>query len=1135
MKKLLPAFLFFALINTYGQYNESAPWVSSEQNKTTPSKTSFNDLSVSFNDYWKGKEHNKKGIGFKPFKRWENHWQHYVMKDGAIATPNIIWKAWEQKQNMAKSSVSNWVSKGPFTTAQKQGQGRINTFIIDPNNPNTFYVGAPSGGLWKSTDAGGSWTPLTDQLPQIGISGIAIDPKNSNIIYIATGDDDARDTYSVGVLKSIDAGKTWNKTGLEFSEVNGISNEIYIHPENSNILWVSTNFGLFKTIDAGVNWTEVITFGIVDFKLKPNDPNTIYAVSNAVFLKSTDGGDSFIRVSEGLPEQNPDDSNEKVSRLVVEVSPADPEVVYVLGCKQDYSFKGLYKSTDSGTSFTKTGQEDNFFDGAQAWYDLALTVSPVDANIVLVGEIAVWGSTDGGDSFERKTYGYTNDPVAYIHVDQHFLRYFNNKLYVGNDGGIYESSDNGDTYKDLTETLNISQYYKIGTGRNSINNISGGLQDNGGFGFSNNTWYEYHGGDGMGSVIDRNDTNIYYGFVQFGGSLNVTYNGGATPGGVIARAPSAEVGSGDDGGNWVTPLETDTEGNIYAGYSKLYKLVDGAWTALSGDVFGGDLTNVAVSTLDNQVIYVSRSNKLYKSIDGGITFEEIPFSFPNNISSIDINNQNSEIIYLSSGGSSGGNISRVSEFGRDWQAFKSTDAGANWVDITGNLPNEPQLVIKHQNQSPNNDLYIGTTIGVYHTNDNMTEWEVFDTNLPNVPITDMEINSEEGIITVGTYGRGVWQSPIEVVKVNTDISLLEIISNNSIQCDGISPVITVKNNGSSAFNTFDVNYDVDEVAYTYTYNGALNPGQTKTIELPANDEITFGDHSIKVETVLINDAFETNNILQGKFSTNYSGSGQYINTFGDVNPDTWIDQGIWEKSSPIAEKFGGVFDKYYVTNARRNYQDETTAYLYSPCYDLSRLQNPVLKFDMVFDIEKDWDVLYMEYSVDNGKSWDILGTANDPNWYNSDFIDPSRPITVGKQWTGTDLTVKEYSYALDQLNQESNIVFRFVFLSDQAENGEGAGIDNFSIAASAVLASDDFSKHNFKLYPNPSSSVFYIQRPGSEEMRVSVYDITGRLVKEKNGINTSRYGLDLSDMSSGLYFLKIIEGNQQLSTRILKQ
>ena len=1136
MKKILLLLILFVGFNSFAQYNEMAPWMNSEAQKAANSKTEFKDLSTAFNAYWKDKDATKKGVGFKPFKRWENHWQHYVMADGKIAAPSVMWKAWEQKQSMVKSDVSNWVSKGPFTTKNKgrfsPGQGRVNTFIIDPNNDRTFYVGAPSGGLWKSTDAGVNWTPLSDKLPQIGVSGIAIDPNDSKIIYIATGDDDANDTYSVGVLKSTDGGNTWNKTGLDFSTLaGGISNEIYIHPENSNILWVSTNRGFYKTIDAGVTWEKTITDNIADFKLKPNDPNTIFAVSSRKFFKSTDAGDTFTVISNGLPDGDAS-GDERPRRQVLDISPANPELVYVLSIKQDASFLGLFKSTDGGDNFVKTGgiRDPIEFDSAQGWYDLALTVSPVDENMVFIGEIAVWKSTDGGDSFDRKSYGYTNETVDDMHVDQHFLRYFNNKLYVGNDGGIYESDDDGESFDDLTENLNISQYYKISTGRNSANNIAGGLQDNGGFGYSNNSWKWYHGGDGMEGLVDRNDPNVYYGFLQNGGTLFISYDASETEASLRIPAPSGEDGS------WVTPLTTDTFGNIYAGYSRLYTLIDNSWTALSEDVFGGNLRSVAVAASDNQIIYVSRQNVLFKSIDGGITFEEINFSFANNISSIEINQQNSDIIYLSSGGSSGGNISNAAIIGNDWKAYKSIDGGASWVDITLNLPTEPQFVIKRQDQSPINDLYIGTTVGVYHINDDMTEWEVFDTNLPNVPISDLEINTEEGVITAGTYGRGVWQSPIEVVKIATDISLQAINSNRTVQCEGAGPVITVKNNGLNSFNSFDVNYSIDDVPYTYAYNGQINSGQIKEINLPAVDNLALGKHSLTVETVLVGDAFKTNNILSASFDTNQSGSAQYVNTFGDVNPDNWlVDDNLWKKDSPINTKFNGVLTKYYTTNPRGNYTDETTDFLYSPCYDLSNLQNPVLKFDMVFDIELNWDVLFMEYSIDNGTSWDVLGDANDPDWYNSDFQDPGRVLTIGKQWTGTDLTVKEYRYDLNALNNESSIIFRFVFKSDQAENGEGVGIDNFIIDASAILAVDDFSKANFKLYPNPSSSVFYIQRPGIESMSVSVYDVTGRMILETKGIVESNYALDLSKASSGLYFLKVTEGNKLLSTSILKQ
>jgi len=1128
MNRILLFILFiFITYHSNSQYNESAPWVSSSFKKSSNTKITLEEQSQAFNTYWKGKDFTKKGSGHKPFKRWENHWKDYLLENGTIATPEALWKSWEQKKSLIKNKISDWVSIGPYTTNVKSGQGRINTFIIDPNNPNIFYVGAPSGGIWKSTDAGNNWTPLSDHLPQIGVSGIAIDPANSDIIYISTGDDDARDTYSIGVLKSIDGGVSWNTTGLTLGSTSATSNEIYIHPNNSNIIWVATSQGFYKSTDAGDNWSRIISGNIKDFKLKPGDPNTIYAVSTSKFYKSTDSGDSFSVITSGLPESNPTDSDDKPSRFAVEVTPADPEIVYVLSAKQDQSFQGLYKSVNSGDNFTQTAEKDDIFTPSkQAWYDMALTVSPTNANIVFVGVLDIWRSDNGGDNFTQKNRWWDSSEASYTHADIHFLRYFNNKLYAGTDGGIYESSNNADSFTDLTEGLNISQYYRISVAKNTASNIAGGLQDNGGFGYSNNTWHNYHGGDGMDNVVDPNDKNKYYGFTQYGGSLNISHDGGATDGGNITSAPSSETGTDDSGGNWITPLTANNEGVLYSGYSKLYKLHNNSWEEVTTSSFLNDIDNISIANTNSEIIYISLSNILHKSTDGGVTFIQNSFTFPSSISSIDINNHNENIIYITNSGFYG-------------EVFKSVDGGENWIDITNNLPDEPKLVIKHQTHSLDNDLFVGTSLGVYHINDNMSEWEVYDTNLPNVPIRDIEFNLEDKKIIVATYGRGVWQSPIEVKKADIDISLVEINSNNSTQCDGVTPKITIKNNGNNSFNSIDINYFINNEPFQFNYNGDIASDETKEIELPNHDQLELGSHELKVEVTVNNDTFSDNNILKGSFSTNESSIGQYINTFGDVNPDEWISYNLgstnilWVKTSPIGTKFDNAFDKAYITNSRSNYSDKTTAYLVSPCYDLTQMENPLLKFDMAFDIEKDWDVLYMEYTLNSGQSWNILGTANDPNWYNSDFINPERPITVGKQWTGTDLTVKEYNYNLAGFTNEANIIFRFVFKSDEAENHQGAIIDNFVIDATAILAVKDNTLNNFKIYPNPSSATFNIQRQTSSEMQVSVYDITGKLVFEDKNILMTHYALDLSKVSKGLYFLKINEGNKQATRRIM--
>lgn len=1126
MKRIFTLFILLVFFQSIAQYNENAPWIKNNNvKKLTSSKGNFEDLSISFNNYWKNKDFSKKGSGYKPFKRWENHWKNYVLNDGSIATPQLTWEAWEKRQILAKAgnNSSNWKSIGPYTTNIKTGQGRINTFIIDPNNPTIYYVGAPSGGLWKSTDSGINWTPLTDYLPQIGVSGIAIDSKNSNIIYIATGDDDALDTYSIGVLKSTDAGITWNKTGLDFSNSHSISNEIYVHPTNSNIIWVSTNEGLFKSTNAGVNWSKKLTGNILDFKLKPGDPNTIYAVGNAYFYRSINGGDNFeIISSSNLPIKG------SSSRMTIDVTKANPEVVYLLSAKTDNAFQGVYVSKDGGTTFTKTLEEQDIFGGSkQAWYDMALTVSPTNADLVFVGTLDIWCSSNGGDNFLQKNYWYDYTQAAYTHADIHFLRFFNNKLYAGTDGGIYESSNNADSFVDLTENLNISQYYKIATAKNTSSNIVGGLQDNGGFAFNDNIWNNYHGGDGMDCAIDPSNEKINYGFTQFGSSLNVTYNGGTTEGGTIAYAPSDEVnGSEDSGGNWVTPLITNKNGVLYSGYSKLYKLNNNIWEAVSSDVFGGDLDNIEIAPSNNNIMYVSKSKNLFKSIDGGVTFNPIAKNFSYFISSIAINNQNSAIVYVTISGFAG-------------KVYQSSDDGENWIDITKNLPTEPKLVIKHQSQSLVNDLYIGTSLGVYHINDNLTEWEIFDNNLPNVPIQDLEINIEDKTITAGTYGRGVWQSNIEITKANNDISLLKINSNNTINCNGITPKITIKNNGLNTFNKVIFNYKIDDESFSYTYNEIVNPDELKEIELPNNNTIDTGDHSLQVEAIILNDTFAENNQLNSNFTTNISSEGQYINTFGDVNPDEWLTNNVgnttklWERGLATSKLFTGKFDNSFITNPSGNYTDETTSYLVTPCYDLSQMENPILKFDMVFDIENEWDVLYMEYTLDNGATWEILGSANDPNWYNSNFIDAKRPITVGKQWTGSDTTVKEYSYNLFALSTSTSILFRFVFASDQAENGEGVSIDNFTIDATALLAVENLEETNFIIYPNPSKAIFNIQRKSSESMHLSVYDITGKTVHVEKNINTSFYQLNLSNLTQGIYFIRIVEGNKQITKRLI--
>lgn len=717
------------------QFNQDAPWMS-EIKKTKSSNLTMMDQTEAFNTYWKTRDHTKKGSGYKPFMRWQEYWKNTLQTDGTIPPPKFLWDAWEQKQNMAaattrKMAIPDWAPMGPFdhdkATSWSAGQGRVNVAIVDPNNANIFYAGAPAGGLWKSTDSGANWIPLTDHLPQIGVSGIAIDPNNSNIIYISTGDDDASDSYGIGVLKSTDAGLTWNKTGLEFTNTSTKGNDIYVDPLNSNTLWVATNIGVYKTINAGTTWTRTLIGDIKDIKLKPGNSNIVYATTRFAFYKSTNAGDTFVKVSTGLPTSS--------GRLAIDVTPAAPDYVYVLSAKTDNSFQGVYRSTDSGDSFTKRQETFNIFEGTQAWYDMALAVSDVDPNTVFVGVLNIWKSTNGGDSFTKVNRWDRPHEVTYTHADIHFLRYYNGRLFCGSDGGFYLSENDGGSFTDHTKGMQIGQFYRISVAENNDSHrLVGGLQDNGGYALRNSKWYNYFGADGMDCAVSGNNANTYHGFLQNGRFLYTTKDRGADR---FIQTTGPELG------NWVTPLVSNKNGILYAGYRHFYKIENNIFVKQSSFNFNSNISHIEIDPNNESIIYAAVSNLLYKSTDNGVNWG-LAYTFPNVITSIEVHNNDSNIIYTTISGSTGG-------------VFISSDQSTSFTNISSGLPSEAKLIVRHQKGSES--IYVGTYLGVYHKNGD-GPWENYSNGLPNVAVRDLEVNLKDKVLLAGTYGRGIWKVPL---------------------------------------------------------------------------------------------------------------------------------------------------------------------------------------------------------------------------------------------------------------------------------------------------------------------------------------------------------------------------------------
>ncbi len=1117
---ILPFFVLGQVISPTNPYTKN--FVSVKQKQTGFAKQSaqqqspkLSDIENAFDIYWKDKDYSKKGSGYKPFKRWANHWQDYLQQDGTIAPPAVLWEAWERKQDaeaqqtlfgVPDNSVINWSNPGPAVVTNSSvsisGQGRLNTIIKDPNNPLTLYVGSPAGGIWKSTDDGTNWTPLSDNLPQIGVSGIAIDPTDSNIIYIATGDDDAGDSYSVGVMKSTDAGQTWNTTGLTYLYTNyETTNEIFIDPTNNNHIWVASTEGLQKSEDGGDTWTIKQGGNIVDFRLHPNYYNNsiIYAVgynnNESKFYRSEDKGETFVEIS-----SIPTDSN----RIILETTLAAPEKVYVLSAYDNgdgtyegrNSFQGVYVSDDAGLNFNKTAESDDIFGSGQSWYDMALTVSDTDPDVVFVGVLNIWRSTDGGDDFTQIN-SWSQRTNSFTHADIHFMRYFDGVLYAGTDGGIYRSADDGVNFEDLSNTLSIAQIYTVSTSRPDSSKLAGGLQDCGGFALSGSNWNSYHGGDGMGTAVDPFEENTYYGMTQYGGSLSRTTTGG--DGGWSSRE---FIASGPVKGEWVTPLEFAKSGDLYAGYDQLYVLNGGLWKQLSNHDFGHNLRLLTIDPININNIYVATEYNVYKSTDGGVTFTNI-LQTDYYVRDIEIHKTNNNQVWVLSSGT----------------VYSSADQGQNFTSESTGL--EWARTISHQQYSPDDSLYLGTILGVYYTDNQVNGWHSISSSLPNVKVSDMEINPYDNILTVSTYGRGIWQTPIPAVtRPNYDLDLVQISSGigSDFRCENDFKLsFDVYNNGTSSISTFSSETILNGQSQgVENWSGNLAPGQKITITPSLQQSINFGDNSLSIslynssETLIINNVGTVNfEVLDPPNSY-----GQVNTTYlFESNEDDWLIVGdpVWEKGVPTGTSLNQVNSgtTAYATNLEGNHPDKSSSSLVSPCYDLSQLESGTIGFYLAYELETGYDFINFQYSTDNGQNW----------------------LTIEK-FNGFDSELKEYTYDLNQSMFSENITFRFYMISDTYQNEEGAVIDDFFINGTLSTIDNDFIP-SVTIYPNPTNGLFTINTNGQFELKkIKIFSLESKLIYEEEVVNNSMYQVDFNP-PKGIYFVELSTSDQRKIIRKL--
>ncbi len=755
-----------------------------------------------------GKKADEFEADFEPysiFNRWFNFMAPRVYPTGERFPSAKLYYEYQRylKSNPQTKASANWTFLGPTHPTgythngnykSPGGSGRVNAITVDPTNSNIIWVGTPAGGLWKSTDGGQNWTLISDQFTVMGVSAIVIDPDNTNIMYIGTGDRDAGDTHSVGVWKSTDGGQTWQPTSVSFSEhQNARCTKILMNPQNHNIMLASFNGVVYRTTDGFATKTAVLQDLIWDMEFNPSNPNIVYAAGTK-FYKSTDGGQTWTQITSGIPSSH-------VQRMEIAVSPAEPNSVWLLvGRDRTYRFDfyGLYKSTNAGSSFSTVYDyhDGNLLGwdpdaapassgnkGGQSFYDLSLAVNPSNPNIIFVGGVNLYRSTNGGSSWTCSAYWLEGAGYSYAHADYHALTYVNSTtLYAGNDGGIFVSTDNGDSWTDICNNLGIAQVARIGVSATNPNLILAGMQDNGTNKFDGSTWRIIYGGDGCEAIVDPTDDNTLYASYVYGALYRSTDGGNSW---TSIKATSSEQGA------WITPYVMDpTDHNtLYAGYENVYKTTNAgySWTRLGYAYGSGQIIELEVAPSDPNYIYYIKQywdgSSLHYYVgmtnDGGNSWHNIGEGLPIDQAaptSIAISADNPQKVWITFSGYVDG-----------VKVYKTEDAGQTWTNYSDGLPNFPMNAIVYQKGS-NDALYVGGDIGVYYRDNSMSSWANYSNGLPHTVVKELEIyydeaNPQNSRLRAAMYGRSVWETPLATTSTicytPTNLSAEQITSSTA--------------------------------------------------------------------------------------------------------------------------------------------------------------------------------------------------------------------------------------------------------------------------------------------------------------------------------------------------------------------
>lgn len=928
--------------------------------------------------------------------------------------------------------------------------GRIRAIVVDPLDPDTIVIGSVSGGVWKTEDGGINWRPIDDFLPTLAVGSMYLDPNNVNRIYMGTGEGffNVDAAQGNGIFVSNDFGETWTQLPFTNNNIDFLYvNRIAVNPDGSIV--AATRRGIFRSTNEGADWTRtdgqvLASRGFVDVRVDPSQDGRMYAyhyggITSRYVARSTDSGASWTRLGddEGIPTTN-------IGRM--EIGVGTDGVVYLSVANGSDATRGLYRSEPGGNNFVRAASNTAFIE-RQGWYDLPIGVDPENSDRVFMGAVDVFRTTNAGATITRITdWSPASTQLAgYVHADIHNFAFHpedSQIFWVVTDGGVFKSTDGGDSFVSLNNNLRITQYYGFDIdpeGRQVI----GGTQDNGTHLFSGEdkvNWWQWAGGDGGFCSWDQQDPNFIYGSTPAGGMYGSNDRGNSVTG----------LNVGLTGAAFIQPFTIDpNNGNrMMAGGStvryteNLRQLGAATWVNASGNL--GDVRALTFSPHSSSVAFAgTTAGRVYRSDNldsgspsfGGFLLDETGI---NTWVEVDITDNTGNTVYATFSGYD------------DDRIYRSKDGGDTWESIHGNLPNIPAFCVS---VDPNdaNRLYLATELGLFTASVAARgadfSWERFNYGPAFTRIQQIRWRGDTMFVT--THGRGHYKAFPQSAELTFETLLDPDCDMDGILDNGETATlpITVTNTGGVVMGSVSVTLssDVAELVIDTPTQGLNNlaPGASATldftVELTAlnaclsNAELTAAVNADGV----IYDVLQTielganPTIMTGTFTEGGEGDTLFTSN-AEIGVDDW--------GTVTTQARSGSRSWFTTDNAQVEMKS-----LVSPPLTVESAASE-LSFWVFYDTEADegggfqaWDGAVLELRVGDG-DWSYVSSSLP---YDG-LLFTNSPLALLGAWSGDQQTWREGVLALGDYVGET-IQFRFRFASDRAVGDVGFWVDDISV------------------------------------------------------------------------------------------